>query len=171
MALKDKILEIVGDETKANEIVSSLGDFMIPKEQYNKKVQELTTIKTERDSLAEQFESARVNQMSEQEKFKHEFEKLETQKKDFARKSNLLEVKTMFASKGINADEYNDIIDGLVSHDTEMTKKVAGGVLDMIVKQKEMAVQQTKDDIVNKTPQPKPSGEPQKKEFTKKTLY
>lgn len=80
--LKNTILEIVGDETKANEVVSKLGDFMIPKDQYNKKVQELTTIKTERDSFAEQFEKARVEKMSADEKNKHEFEKLETMKKD-----------------------------------------------------------------------------------------
>ena len=169
--LKSTILEIVGDETKANEVVSKLGDFMIPKDQYNKKVQELTTIKTERDSFAEQFEKARVEKMSADEKFKHEFEKLEMTKKDFAKKSNLLEVKSMFTSKGINVDEYMETIESIVSHDEETTKKVASGFLDMIVKQKEMSVQQTKEAVVNGTPKPNTTSSVESKTFVKKPVY
>lgn len=171
MALKDKILQIVGDETKAEEVISSLGEFMIPKDQYNNKVKELTSIKTERDSFAEQFEKARVEKMTSDEKVKHEFEKLETMKKDYAKKSNLLEVKSMFTSKGINVDEYMETIESIVSHDEETTKKVASGVLDMIVKQKEMSVQQTKEAVVNSTPQPNTTSNVEPKTFVKKPVY
>jgi len=96
---KGKLLEIVGDEGKVSEIVSNLHLWGVTKEQYNKKVGELTNLRTERDTFAEQVEGAKLEKMSAEEKLKHEFEKLEGMKKDYARKTNLLEVKSMFGYK------------------------------------------------------------------------
>jgi hypothetical protein len=171
MALKEKILEIVGDETKANEIVSSLGEFMIPKEQYNKKINELTAIKTERDTFAEQIESEKLSKLSEKEKYEHELKKLEETKRDYSKKSNLMEAKALFSSKGVNADDYMETLESIVSHDAETTKKVVGGVLDMIVKQTENAVQKTKETSVNNTPKPNTTQNVEPNKFVKKPVY
>ena len=169
--IKSKIIEIVGDEVKAEEVVSSLWEFMIPKEQYNKKVQELNTLRTEKETLSQEIESAKVEKMSADEKLKHELEKVEGMKRDFAIKSNLADVKTLFASKGIVADEYDEIIQGLVSPDAETTKKLATGVLDMIVKQTESAVARTKEEVVNSTPSPNTTEQVKGKTFVKKEVY
>lgn len=168
---KSKLLEIVGDESKVSEVVSILNLWGIPKEQYNNKVKELTSLKTERDTFAEQIESSKVERMSAEEKLKHEMEKLEGMKRDFSRKSNLLEVKSMFQSKGIKAEDYADVIEGLVSHDTEMTKKVASGVLDMLVKQTENAITMTKQQVIDGTPAPQTSNPQRESTFVKKQVY
>lgn len=171
--IKSKIMEIVGDETKASEIVSSLGEFMIPKEQYNKKVGELTDLKNQFNSKTQELEAVKVSSMTEQDKFKHEMEKLTQERSALAKHKNLLEVKDMFVSKGItNLDEYSEVISGLVSEDGEQTKKIAEGVLNMIVKQTENAVTKTKEQVVNSTPQPKTSGDgTTKPAFVPKKVY
>jgi hypothetical protein len=168
---KSKLLEIVGDEGKVSEIVSNLHLWGVTKEQYNKKVGELTNLRTERDTFAEQVEGVKLEKMSAEEKLKHELDKLEGMKKDYSRKTNLLEVKSMFASKGINAEDYADVIEGLVSHDTDITKKVASGVIDMLVKQTEKAVSTTKEQVVNSTPAPSTTQQTDQKTVVRKNVY
>jgi len=154
MGLLEKIIEIIGDEDKAKEVVSNLGQFMIPKDQYNKKVQELSSLKEELGAKNEELESIRVSSMSEQEKLKHEFDKANQLKSEFLRKTARLEAETLFVQAGLNQESYNDIIDGLVHEDLEQTKKMVGGVISVLTKEREKAIATTKEDVINTTPKP-----------------
>lgn len=157
MALLEKIIEIIGDEEKAKEVVSNLGQFMIPKDQYNKKVQELSTLKEEFSAKNEELEGIRVSAMSDQEKLKHQFDQANQLKSDYLRKTARLEAETLFVQAGLNQESYNDIIDGLVHEDLEQTKKMVGGVIGVLTKEREKAIANTKEDVINQTPKPQQS--------------
>ncbi len=154
MSLLEKVIEIIGDEDKAKEVVSNLGQFMIPKDQYNKKVQELSSLKEELGTKNEELEKIRVSSMSEQEKNKHEMEKVNQIKSEYLRKTSRLEAEKLFVQAGLNQDSYNDIIDGLVHEDLEQTTKMVGGVIGVLTKEREKAVATTKEQVVNTTPRP-----------------
>jgi hypothetical protein len=154
MDLFSKIIEIVGDETKAKEVVSSLGEFMIPKEQYNKKVAELNNLKTEITSKSDELEQIKLSSMTEQDRLKHEFEKASNIQKEYSLKTNRLEAEKMFVKAGLPEDSYADIIDSLVNEDSERTQKVVGGVINVLSKERESAIAKTREEVINTTPSP-----------------
>ncbi len=154
MGLKDKILEIIGDEEKTDEIVSSLHEFMIPKDQYDKTATKLKEKTQELNTLNSEFEEAKKAQMSEQEKMQFEIEKAEKVKQEFLLKTNRLDAEKLFVSAGIAEDDYKDLIDGLVSPDAEKTKQVVSGVANMLKKERDTAIAKTKEEMLDSTPRP-----------------
>ena len=51
-------------------------------------------------------------------------------------------------------DDYKDLIDGIISDDAEKTKSMATGLATMVTKQKESAIQKTKEELMDRTPNP-----------------
>lgn len=154
MTLKEKILEIIGDEAKADEVISSLGEFTIPKAQYNKKVEELELIKNQSKEFQTKLEQVELEKMSEQEKLQHELEKASKVKEEYLLRTNRLTAEKMFVGAGLQEEDYKDLIDGLVHSDEEITKKVVGGVVGMLTKERDNAISKTKEELLNSTPNP-----------------
>jgi len=78
----------------------------------------------------------------------------EAAKIDFAKKSNRLDAEKILVAAGLTEDDYKDLIDGIISDDAEKTKSMATGLATMVTKQKEAAVQKTKEELMDKTPNP-----------------
>lgn len=154
MGLKEFVLETVGDEEKANTIITGLHEYMVDKGQYGKRVDELNELKTKLNSSQSELEELRVAQMDEKEKMQFELDKAKKAEETYHQKMNRLEAEKMFASAGLSDEDYSEVIDGLVSTDAERTKKLVSGVLDVLNKTKESAVNKTKEEMLNDTPKP-----------------
>lgn len=154
MGLKEFVLEKVGDEEVASEVVKGLHEYMIDKEQYKKKVTELNSLQEKFSLTEKELEDLRVAQMDEQQKMQFELEKAKNKEKEFTLKSNRFEAVNILTSAGLKEEDYKEIIEGLVSEDLEKTKTLASGVVGVLNRTKESAINQTKEELLNGTPSP-----------------
>lgn len=75
-------------------------------------------------------------------------------KAEFAKKSNRLDVEKILVGAGLTEEDYKDLIDGLVSEDADASKALATNLANMLTKQKEAAVQKTKEELMDGTQTP-----------------
>lgn len=80
-------------------------------------------------------------------------------KAEFAKKSNRLDVEKILVGAGLTEEDYKDLIDGLVSEDDEASKALATNLANMLSKQKEAAVQKTKEELMDGTKIPGSGGD------------
>ena len=78
----------------------------------------------------------------------------ETAKMEFAKKSNRLDAEKILVDAGLTEEDYKDLIDDLISDDSERTKSMAMSLAAMVTKQKETAIQKTKEQLMDGTPNP-----------------
>lgn len=77
---------------------------------------------------------------------------------EFAKKSNRLDAEKILVSAGLTEDDYKDLIDGIVSDNADTTKALATNLASMVSKQKESAIQKTREELMDKTPTPQATG-------------
>lgn len=89
--------------------------------------------------------------LTDAEKIQKALQEAADSKAEFARKSSKLEVEKILVAAGLTEEDYKDLIDGIVSEDAEKSKTMANGMVAMLTKQKEAAVQKTKEELMDGT--------------------
>lgn len=89
--------------------------------------------------------------LSDEEKIQNALKDAEDSKAEFQKKSNRLDVEKILVGAGLTEEDYKDIIDGLVSEDAEASKTLATNMANMLTKQKEAAIQKTKEELMDDT--------------------
>lgn len=131
------ILNINGDDVKAwKDKVPKKADF-----------EELTRKAAEYDKLQEA-------DLTDAEKIQKALQDAESAKTDYAKKSNRLDAEKILVAAGLTEEDYKDLIDGIISDDADKTKSMATGLATMVTKQKEAAIQKTKEELMDGTPAP-----------------
>ena len=111
-----------------------------------------TLKKLQEDSEA--YERLKEAGLTDEEKMQKALNDAEDAKKEFARKSNRLDAEKILVGAGLTADDYKDLIEGIVSDDSEVTKTMATNLASLISKQKDAAIQKTKEELMDGTPTP-----------------
>ena len=96
--------------------------------------------------------------LSDEEKIQKTLAEAEATKADFQRKLNRLDVEKILVGAGLTEEDYKDLIDGLVSEDADASKALATSLATMLAKQKEAAVQKTKEELMDGTKKPGDNG-------------
>lgn len=89
--------------------------------------------------------------LTDEEKIQKALNDAAASKADFQKKSNRLDVEKILVAAGLTEDDYKDLIDGLVSEDAETSKTLATNLATMLTRQKEAAVQKTKEELMDGT--------------------
>ena len=89
--------------------------------------------------------------LTDAEKIQKALQDAENSKNEFAKKSSRLDVEKIFVAAGLTEEDYKDLIDGIVSEDAEKSKTMANGLVTMLTKQKEAAIQKTKEELMDGT--------------------
>ena len=89
--------------------------------------------------------------LSDEEKIQKALNDAAAAEKDFKRKSNRLDVEKILVSAGLTEEDYKGLIDGLVSDDAETSKALATNLKTMLGKQKDAAIQKTKEELMDGT--------------------
>lgn len=92
--------------------------------------------------------------LTDAEKIQQALADAEASKLDFAKKSNCLDVEKILVAAGLGEEDYKDLIDTLVSDDAEKSKAAATAFATLVSKQKEAAVQKTKEEMMDGTQTP-----------------
>ena len=96
--------------------------------------------------------------LSDEEKIQKTLAEAEATKADFQRKSNRLDVEKILVGAGLTEEDYKDLIDGLVTEDADASKALATSLATMLTKQKDAAVQKTKEELMDGTKKPGNNG-------------
>lgn len=97
--------------------------------------------------------------LTDAEKIQKALNEAAASKAEFAKKSNRLDVEKILVGAGLTEEDYKDLIDGLVSEDAEKSKTLATNLANMLSKQKEAAVQKTKEELMDGTQTPGSGGD------------
>lgn len=76
---------------------------------------------------------------------------------EYKRLTNRLNVERQFVSAGIPEEDYTSLLDSIVTEDAEASNASAAKLLDLLGKQKEAAIQATKEEMLKATPTPQPN--------------
>lgn len=105
--------------------------------------------KLQEDSAA--YEKLKEAGLTDAEKLQKALDDAAVSKSDFQKKSNRLDVEKILVAAGLTEDDYKDLIDGLVSEDADASKALATNLASMLKKQKEAAIQKTKEELMDGT--------------------
>lgn len=145
--LNEKLLSIIGDEEKTKSVISSLGEFMLPKTEYAKV----------RDSLKakeSELETLKLSSMDNEQKLQHELSKAQALQKEYGVKTNRLEAERLFVEAGLSIDAYSDILEKSVSDDRDKTIGLVNGFVSLLAKEKDAIANKVKEDLINSTKKP-----------------
>lgn len=92
--------------------------------------------------------------LTDAEKIQKALDDAAASKSEFAKKSNRLDVEKILVGAGLTEEDYKDLIDGLVTEDADASKALATNLANMLTKQKEAAVQKTKEELMDGTQTP-----------------
>lgn len=96
--------------------------------------------------------------LTDAEKIQKALQDAEASKLEFTKKSNRLDVEKILVGAGLTEEDYKDLIDTLVSDDAEKSKAAATAFAGLVSKQKEAAVQKTKEEMMDGTQTPDGDG-------------
>lgn len=165
MTLLEKIQSLLDSGASAEDIQGSLGEYMVPKETFNKvnnENKELKEYKTKYSeskekvtTLSSELETLKTSSMNETELMKHELEKAQGIIKDNNIKSNRLEAMNEFIKNGYKEEEFTPLLDKFVSEDAEKTKDLVASVISLTGSKVKKAKEDTVDDLLdnNKLPE------------------
>ena len=122
------------------------------------------------EDLTNEYDAYKQSKMTEEEKKQEELRKKEEQYTAALRKISKTTAINVFASAGLQEDDYKDFIEDIVDLDEEKTKTLAERICATITKQKNDVANKIKNDIVNGTTPP-PAGNGGYTTKTKKEEY
>ena len=113
--------------------------------------------------LEKEYEKQKQEGLSESEKLQALIDEANKTKADFTTRSNRLEAEKILLQAGVDLEEYEELINGIVSDDLERTLTLAKGLATMVSKTKEATAQKTKEELMDKTTTPQGgAGKPDK---------
>ncbi len=96
--------------------------------------------------------------LTDEEKIQKALQEAKDSKIEFAKKSNRLDAEKILVGAGLTEEDYKDLIDGIVTDDAEVTKNMATNLVSLISKQKDSAIQKTKEELMDGTNTPGGTG-------------
>lgn len=92
--------------------------------------------------------------LTDEEKIQKALQDAEDTKIEFAKKVNKLDAEKILVAAGLTEEDYKDLIDGIVTDNADSTKAMATNLAGLITKQKDAAVQKTKEELMDGTNTP-----------------
>ena len=159
-------------KSKVEEIARIVGEQMVIKSKYNETLTKFKDKESELEKTTQELETIRNNSLTDSEKIANAAKAAQEMKIEYAKKINRLDAEKQFISAGLAEDDYKSLIDNLISEDAESTANRIAGISELLKKQKEQAINQTKEELLKDTPRPKDTNAPQptklsKEEFVK----
>lgn len=124
----------------------------VDKDMFDKKVSELAKVNKELNEL-------KNSSMTSEEKIQEALKEAETSRIEFAKKSTRLDVEKVFIDGGLKESEYKDIIDGIVTENSETSVNLAKQMMEVIKNQTTAAEKALKAKMLEDSPKP-PAGDP-----------
>lgn len=167
MDFNEEIKKILGnaeidEEAKQTAISKLVGENFVPSKKYSEdnatlknKVKELENQVKTKDTEISGLKASNLTDAEKLEKIMKEMNKAKAEK--------------ILSQAGLGDAEISDMIDDIVSENTEVTENLANKIANTFTKQKEAIEKKVKEDLINNTP--KPNGGNANKTMTKDEFF
>lgn len=102
--------------------------------------------------VEKELDTLKKAQMTEKEQYELLIKQAEMSKSEYETKANRLEVEKMFVAAGFDADEYETILDGIVSSDIKQSKAVAENILNVFNNKSKALDKSIRAELLENTP-------------------
>lgn len=168
MSLLEKLQQLLDSNATAEEIQSSLAEYMVPKNVFNdtnnkKKELELKTLQLEADMKVKdtELETIKTANMTELELLNHKLAKHEETIKANSIEKNRLREGAKFAEAGYTKEEYEPLLQSIVTDDEAHSAKVVDSFLGLAKTKIEGAKQEQMNSLLDNGTK-LPNGDPVK---------
>lgn len=103
---------------------------------------------------AKLYDSAQAEKLSAEEKLAKAIEEAEKSKVENRKLLNRTKATLAFSQAGVKEEQFNDLLDGIVSDNEEMTISLASNIIKAIQSTKETALAAAKEELMSSTPPP-----------------
>lgn len=100
---------------------------------------------------AKEYDKLEEAGLTDEEKMQKALRDAEDAKADYAKKMNMLDAEKILMAAGLTEEDYKDLIEGIVSDNADTTKSMATNLASLIGKQKDAAIQKTREELMDKT--------------------
>ena len=143
------------NEAKQEAIKAFIGKSFVSNEQYSKIKTQQTEQNEAYKALKAEFDTFKESKMSDEEKQAEASKKMQEQYQKANLTISKMYAENTFAKAGFKEDDYKDILDNIVSEDTDKTKGLAETICATMLKQKADIEKAVKDKIIKgQTPPP-----------------
>ncbi len=143
------------NEAKTEAIKALVGKSFVSNDQYNKAKAKQTEQTNAYNALKAEFDTFKESKMSDEEKQAEASRKMQEQYQKANLTISKMYAENTFAKAGFKEDDYKDILDNIVSEDTDKTKGLAETICATMLKQKADIEKAMKDKIIKgQTPPP-----------------
>ena len=145
----------LSNEAKQEAIKALVGKSFVSNDQYNKAKAKQTEQANAYNALKAEFDTFKESKMSDEEKQAEVSRKMQEQYQKANLTISKMYAENTFAKAGFKEDDYKDILDNIVSENTDKTKGLAETICASMLKQKADIEKAMKDKIIKgQTPPP-----------------
>lgn len=157
--MEEELKEILGEDTEKIEAIKKIvGEKFVPTgvltERLNKEKENSKKFQEANVQLQKEYDDFKLSKMTEEEQAKELKKRADEENQKTKKRLNEYIARTIFSQNNISKEDYEGLLETIVSTDEERTKTVAESICTIINKTKNDNMNQIKKQVINNTPKP-----------------
>ena len=157
--MEEELKEILGEDTEKIEAIKKIvGEKFVPTrvltERLNKEQENSKKFQEANVQLQKEYDDFKLSKMTEEEQAKELKKRADEENQKTKKRLNEYIARTIFSQNNISKEDYEGLLETIISTDEERTKAVAESICTIINKTKNDNMNQIKKQVINNTPKP-----------------
>lgn len=157
--MEEELKEILGEDTEKIEAIKKIvGEKFVPTgvltERLNKEKENSKKFQEANVQLQKEYDDFKLSKMTEEEQAKELKKRADEENQKTKKRLNEYIARTIFSQNNISKEDYEGLLETIISTDEERTKAVAESICTIINKTKKDNMNQIKKQVINNTPKP-----------------
>lgn len=157
--MEEELKEILGEDTEKIEAIKKIvGEKFVPTgvltERLNKEKENSKKFQEANVQLQKEYDDFKLSKMTEEEQAKELKKRADEENQKTKKRLNEYIARTIFSQNNISKEDYEGLLETIISTDEERTKAVAESICAIINKTKKDNMNQIKKQVINNTPKP-----------------
>lgn len=157
--MEEELKEILGEDTEKIEAIKKIvGEKFVPTgvltERLNKEKENSKKFQEANVQLQKEYDDFKLSKMTEEEQAKELKKRADEENQKTKKRLNEYIARTIFSQNNISKEDYEGLLETIISTDEERTKAVAESICTIINKTKNDNMNQIKKQVINNTPKP-----------------
>ena len=157
--MEEELKEILGEDTEKIEAIKKIvGEKFVPTgvltERLNKEKENSKKFQEANVQLQKEYDDFKLSKMTEEEQAKELKKRADEENQKTKKRLNEYIARTIFSQNNISKEDYESLLETIITTDEERTKAVAESICTIINKTKKDNMNQIKKQVINNTPKP-----------------
>lgn len=157
--MEEELKEILGEDTEKIEAIKKIvGEKFVPTgvltERLNKEKENSKKFQEANVQLQKEYDDFKLSKMTEEEQAKELKKRADEENQKTKKRLNEYIARTIFSQNNISKEDYESLLETIITTDEERTKAMAESICTIINKTKNDNMNQIKKQVINNTPKP-----------------